>query len=94
MKPILYHIDTIARPGFRRYATAEKALTVAQIVNDAVAIRAARGDARSKRTDAVTVIAHSVPARSVGAPPPSGLGLRSTPSDQEQRLFPSEVARQ
>jgi hypothetical protein len=58
MKPILDHIDTIVRPGLRRYAVTEKALTDARIANDAAAIRAARGDVILAARQAVDGLHH------------------------------------
>jgi hypothetical protein len=42
MKPILDHLDRIVRPGLRRYAEAEAALTKAHAARDGTAIDAAR----------------------------------------------------
>ena len=58
MQPILDHIAAIVRPGLRNYATAEKALTDAQLANDAVAIADARREVILAARQAVDGLHH------------------------------------
>jgi hypothetical protein len=58
MKPILDHLDRMVRPGLRRYAEAEAALTKAHAAQDQSAIDAARIEAGLAARQAVDGLHH------------------------------------
>lgn len=58
MKPVLDHLDRVVRPGLRRYAEAEAALTKAHVAQDPIAIDAARVEAGLAARQAVDGLHH------------------------------------
>jgi hypothetical protein len=58
MKAIFDHIDSVVRPGLRKYLDAEKALTAALESGDANAIAATRQDVMLAARQAVDVLHH------------------------------------